>query len=266
VVYVVCVRVWCDVCVWCAQRVAPHEETPIDTATATATSTSTATSTTPPLEIGEWRHPEPGDVRGPCPILNTLANHGYIHRNGKNITAGSLIDVMEDILNFSFDVAAALTGLSTVLFKTTHFNLDELNLHNAIEHDASLTRLDMAQGNNLDLSPELLEQFIKSSSDGKVLTMTDIGAYRKHRQEDCKIQNPGCDFGIKAVIAGALEPASLLCTFGNKTDTGDYVIGVDRVESIFGHEKLPGNWHKPTNQVTFGCLMPAALEIRQKWQ
>lgn len=26
----------------------------------------------------EWRHQQPGDVRSPCPALNTLANHGFL--------------------------------------------------------------------------------------------------------------------------------------------------------------------------------------------
>ena len=29
-----------------------------------------------------WRAPGPGDQRGPCPGLNTLANHGWLPRNG----------------------------------------------------------------------------------------------------------------------------------------------------------------------------------------
>lgn len=29
-----------------------------------------------------WTAPGPGDLRGPCPGLNALANHGYFPRNG----------------------------------------------------------------------------------------------------------------------------------------------------------------------------------------
>ena len=29
-----------------------------------------------------WAPPGPGDLRGPCPGLNALANHGYFPRNG----------------------------------------------------------------------------------------------------------------------------------------------------------------------------------------
>jgi hypothetical protein len=30
------------------------------------------------LDWGEWRQPEAGQVRSPCPALNTLANHGLL--------------------------------------------------------------------------------------------------------------------------------------------------------------------------------------------
>lgn len=35
--------------------------------------------------LGKYQAPGPSDSRGPCPGLNTLANHGLINRNGKNI-------------------------------------------------------------------------------------------------------------------------------------------------------------------------------------
>ncbi|KAJ3740778.1 Chloroperoxidase [Lentinula detonsa] len=33
----------------------------------------------------QWQAPSPTDSRGPCPGLNTLANHGFLPRNGSNI-------------------------------------------------------------------------------------------------------------------------------------------------------------------------------------
>ena len=33
----------------------------------------------------EYEAPGPNDSRSPCPALNTLANHGYLPRDGKNI-------------------------------------------------------------------------------------------------------------------------------------------------------------------------------------
>lgn len=59
----------------------------------------------------QWQYkvPKPTDVRGPCPGLNTLANHGYINQNGVGITKASPKSVLqtlgasEDLRNFLVD-------------------------------------------------------------------------------------------------------------------------------------------------------------------
>jgi len=52
--------------------------------------------------------PGPTDVRGPCPGLNTLANHGYIPRNGI-ATVGQMIDGTQALFNMGADLAALLS-------------------------------------------------------------------------------------------------------------------------------------------------------------
>ncbi|KAK1246486.1 hypothetical protein MKX08_000288 [Trichoderma sp. CBMAI-0020] len=46
-----------------------------------------------PLDPGfyDWQPPGPEDSRGPCPALNSLANHGFLPHSGKNITAIDII-------------------------------------------------------------------------------------------------------------------------------------------------------------------------------
>lgn len=47
-----------------------------------------------PLVTGEHAFIAPdfakGDKRGPCPGMNSLANHGYIHRNGLATVSGQV--------------------------------------------------------------------------------------------------------------------------------------------------------------------------------
>jgi hypothetical protein len=43
----------------------------------------------------EYQVPEPNDLRSPCPALNTLANHGYLPHDGKNITPEVLQNVLQ---------------------------------------------------------------------------------------------------------------------------------------------------------------------------
>jgi hypothetical protein len=97
----------------------------------------------------EWAAPLAGDARSPCPFINTLANHGLINRNGKDV---DLFD-MVSVLSKTFDVAPTLfellaNGAIGLNFTTVDENgtvimdIDVLFAHNTQEHDASFVRVD----------------------------------------------------------------------------------------------------------------------------
>lgn len=72
--------------------------------------------------------------RGPCPGLNTLANHGYLPRDGKNVTIKMVMAAMKDKFNIADDLATVMGTLSPAVF-----DLNDLSKHNnPIEHDASM--------------------------------------------------------------------------------------------------------------------------------
>lgn len=64
---------------------------------------------------GTYAPPRAGDKRSPCPLVNCLANHGYIARDGQNIPARDLNAAMNEV------------GLSTAL--GTVFAQPIYNLH-----------------------------------------------------------------------------------------------------------------------------------------
>ena len=61
-----------------------------------------------------YQDPKPSDQRGPCPGLNTLANHGYIPRNGI-VTVAQTIQAAAALFNMGADLTAFLAG-GSVLF------------------------------------------------------------------------------------------------------------------------------------------------------
>lgn len=61
-----------------------------------------------------YQDPQPSDQRGPCPGLNTLANHGYINRNGITTIAQSIV-ASARVFNMGADLAGFLAG-GSVLF------------------------------------------------------------------------------------------------------------------------------------------------------
>ncbi|KAK4160541.1 putative peroxidase [Cladorrhinum sp. PSN259] len=43
---------------------------------------------------GDYLKPHNADLRGPCPLLNTLANHGYLPRDGRGLHANELYSAL----------------------------------------------------------------------------------------------------------------------------------------------------------------------------
>lgn len=55
------------------------------------------------LQRGIYHPPAKTDLRGPCPLVNALANHGYISRHGREIRVRELYTALD------------VTGLSRML-------------------------------------------------------------------------------------------------------------------------------------------------------
>lgn len=80
-------------------------------------------------------------VRGPCPMMNTLANHGFLPHDGKNLTQTTVIAALKNGLNFDEDLGSIMYRMAIVANpepNATYFTLGQLNRHNILEHDASL--------------------------------------------------------------------------------------------------------------------------------
>jgi hypothetical protein len=52
-------------------------------------------------DIGVFMPPLDSDIRSPCPGLNSLANHGYLPRDGKNIHATDIVTAMDKYLGIA---------------------------------------------------------------------------------------------------------------------------------------------------------------------
>lgn len=99
------------------------------------------------IDFENWAPPGPGDVRGPCPAMNSMANHHIIPHNGKNLTVSLVAEALAGTFNLSPEMGTIVAGigLNTAPDPSLgYFQLDHLNKHNAFEHDASLSRVDFA--------------------------------------------------------------------------------------------------------------------------
>ena len=158
-----------------------------------------------PGHRGSWPEyvpPKDSDSRSACPMLNAMANHGILPHDGKNITFTELNRKVRQTFNFAGSFCFFVPNFSARFlnksYATDRFDLADLNLHaeNAIEHDGSLTRQDVAlvpdQGKpDLELVDDLLSQATGKLADGRSqLTISDLSRALSGRRAEARATNP----------------------------------------------------------------------------
>lgn len=157
-----------------------------------------------PGHRGVWpayHPPGPNDSRSACPMLNAMANHGILPHDGKNITFRDLNTKVRQTFNFApsfcFFVPKFSANFLNRSYFTDTFDLADLSLHSdkAIEHDASLTRQDVAlvpdQGApDQGLVDDLLDVATAKCEDGSPrMTIPDLSRALSKRRADARKTN-----------------------------------------------------------------------------
>ncbi|KAJ7255050.1 Chloroperoxidase [Mycena haematopus] len=166
----------------------------------------------------------PSDKRSPCPALNALANHGYLPRNGTQITFTHLLHAIKAVYNLSLPLALllALAGFLTS------------RGWNKITHDASLVHASGIPSHAPD--PALLSSFLSAASEHEEagLTLKGLAAVHALRERDLPHQLSSLHEQV------ALGECALGWLVMHNPITG--VIDLDTLEQWFGEERLPHGW------------------------
>jgi hypothetical protein len=172
--------------------------------------------------FADWHPKGEGEVRSPCPALNSLANHGILPRDGKNLTVPVLVKALGDGLNISPEIATALSGNGVLLSKNPSsgaFDLDDLNKHDAIEHDASLSRKDIDLGGNANFDARTFQQTISFYKGASDIGLDQVADARWGRVQDSKAKNPKLVYGDAQRFPSYFESSAYYQLFKNP-DTG----------------------------------------------
>ncbi|KAF6800914.1 hypothetical protein CMUS01_15537 [Colletotrichum musicola] len=188
-----------------------------------------------------WQAPGANDRRAPCPLLNSLANHGYLPRNGMNISVDALIDGMHAGLNLREDAKLffrlqgnkALEASSTGDKNT--FHLSDLNKHDLIEHDASLSRADIFFGDNWSFNQTIFDE-TKSYWPNDKISISDAARALAARQKSAEKVNPEFNLPLDGHTNSLGQTAMYLGLFG---DYDDGNANRAWVEYFFENERLP---------------------------
>ncbi|KIM77856.1 hypothetical protein PILCRDRAFT_825071 [Piloderma croceum F 1598] len=215
----------------------------------------------------EYVRRKDGDSRCSCPALNAMANHGILPHDGRNIKFTEMSQKIRTTYNFSSTFCLFVPNYAAGYLKKSYrkdtFDLQDLDLHNAIEHDGSLVREDFYNCPDQSIiAVPLVEQLVACASgkdaDGKpLLTAKDLSQALTQRRVDAKATNPN-HFSTSLVhrTFGSANASTLLTIFGGR---------MDDIRSLLFDERLPDRWESRVRSqfgLTFGAFNSTVIKVQ----
>ncbi|KAH9845157.1 aromatic peroxygenase-like [Teratosphaeria destructans] len=216
--------------------------------------------------VPDAEHPyeAPGstDVRGMCPTLNTMANHGYISRNGIT-TFAEAANACQITLGFGYDTCVFLSALGLLSGgdlpsgKYSIGGADSrvpdtlgpslgISHHGFFEVDNSISRQDAYFGNQANFQMDLWEQLvgIADKYDGE-FGNSAFAEERVLRYNQAKNSNPEFDAGIRWLAVTTAERVFIFRALPNGTH--DILADYRNVAPFYLNETFPDNWFRRDN-------------------
>ncbi|KAK8043106.1 sterigmatocystin biosynthesis peroxidase stcC [Apiospora phragmitis] len=199
----------------------------------------------------EWQTAQAGDSRSPCPMLNSLANHGFLPRDGHDITYQNATSALQDALNFDpAPFVGQIHGVMKVSSTGSNgtFNLVDLN-QKPFEHDASLSRAEASSGDALHFDPKVWAQTAGHFGDTGVVSIEAAAEARADRIATARRTDPDFNLTESQTTTTYAESGLYLIVFGDKTNGN---ARTDWVKSMFEQERLPYNqgWSRPQELIS----------------
>ncbi|TFK21418.1 Cloroperoxidase [Coprinopsis marcescibilis] len=223
-----------------------------------------------------WQAQRPGDIRGPCPGMNTLASHGYLPRDGV-ATPAEIVQAVQDGFNMENSAARVVTysahlldgnlvtDLISIGGKTTKSGPSPplpalaagLSNHGTSEGDASLTALDAYFGDGVSFNQPLFDQLVEFSNQygGGYYNLSVAAELRYHRVQESIATNPEFSFTGFRHNAAYSEAVFLVNFFVDGRHHGTDKAGqldMDSALSFFRDNRFPKGF--------FRAAQPTAIE------
>ncbi|KZT41045.1 Cloroperoxidase [Sistotremastrum suecicum HHB10207 ss-3] len=217
--------------------------------------------------------PGPGDQRGPCPGLNTLANHGYLPHNGI-ASFEQIVNATREGFNMEHDLAGALAGFAMLARGNAFLDLVSIggtsslipvlpgaidgpnppggiSKHGRFEGDVSMTRQDAAIGDNVNFQNSLYDELLlytgrfgddsPITGNGSIVTTKVMQEFKYARFLEDQVQNKALQYHVGRLTLSYGEAAFVLNFFANGTDG---TLSQQTMGSFFRNQTFPANWHR----------------------
>ncbi|KIJ42638.1 hypothetical protein M422DRAFT_85577, partial [Sphaerobolus stellatus SS14] len=209
--------------------------------------------------------PRNGDMRGPCPGLNTLASHGYLPRNGI-VTPAQIINAVQD--GFGMDNSLAiqlvyatmlvdgnpLTNLMSIGAKSSLTGPDPpkpaivggVDTHAVLEGMLHVLSIgDFFFGDNHSFNQTLFNELVAFSNQfgGGNYNLTVATEYRFHRIQQSIAENPTFTF-ISPRIVTAYGEATFPFVFFVDGRKADGQLSMKDALGFFRDGRMPDDFHR----------------------
>ncbi|KAF2258356.1 Chloroperoxidase, partial [Lojkania enalia] len=151
-----------------------------------------------------------------------------------------LVHALAVSINMSAETATTFAGIGLSASRdpaSGTFDLDDLNRHNIVEHDASLSRRDFAlNGASQAFSAEIFAETLAHLGDAEDITIPAAAAARYGRVETERKRNENFTYGARQQFASYLESALY---YQALRDARTGKTPVDFFKVLFEQERLP---------------------------
>ncbi|CAL1710015.1 unnamed protein product [Somion occarium] len=179
------------------------------------------------------------DSRCSCPALNAMANHGILPHSGRAIKFKDLSTAIRTTYNFAptfcYFVPNYIAGVLDRDYLTDSFDLSDIDVHNGIEHDASLTRHDSIFAKDQGTpAVKLIEELLASGTgpNGN-LTTADLSRFSGKRRVEAKAVNHQYSLSFLHKMFSSSNSSTMLTIFG-----GD----IKDLRPFLLEERIPDGW------------------------
>lgn len=128
-------------------------------------------------------------------------------RDGKGVTKEMTVKALTNAINFDPDIAKLFASVALSANPDAHahtFDLNHVNKHGLIEHDVSLSRDDIAFGDNHTFNPDIWKSVLGTYGDSEETNFALASEARYNRLIACKKAHEAADkefiYGIKEAL------------------------------------------------------------------
>ncbi|KAH7104010.1 heme-thiolate peroxidase [Auriculariales sp. MPI-PUGE-AT-0066] len=215
----------------------------------------------------EFREPRATDARGPCPGMNSLANHGYISRTGVAEPA-EMVTAVQEAYNMGWNIGTFITyasllvegnPLTNLLSIGRHSDLTGPNpegfpkalvggiaTHGPFEGDTSQSRADFYWGDNVAFNESIFDQFLETCDryDG-LYNITSASEMRSQRYWHSRNTNPTFTFDVPRYVTAYAETTFPLAYFNDgRRERQGLAADCRQMRSFYEYGRMPEGFHR----------------------